>query len=117
MFTSRRGVTPQSRDRGAACASKQWRHDIQPLHAPRHREGRIVTFAQLAGRRERTRRAVEMWRNGEEISPEHLRRLQAELEAIELEIERRCIPLLTEVVGTVAVPALSARTGSETLRR
>ena len=84
-----------------------------------------MTFAQLAGRRQRTRRAVAMWRNGTELAPDHLQRLQAELEAIELEIGRRCIPLLTEVVvgcggtpGRGATPALlSAETGPETPRR
>jgi hypothetical protein len=71
-----------------------------------------VTFAQLAGRRERTRRAVAMWRDGEELAPDHLRRLQAELEVIELEIGRRCIPLLTEVVCLDAVPTPQRRNRS-----
>ncbi len=57
-----------------------------------------MTLSQLAGRRQRTRRAVELWRGGQDLSPEHLQRLQAELEEIEREIERRCIPLLTEVI-------------------
>ncbi len=59
-----------------------------------------MTFAQLAGRRERTRREVERWRRGEEFDAGHLNRLQQELAAIELEIASRCIPLLTEVVGS-----------------
>ena len=53
-----------------------------------------------------------MWRDGEELAPDHLRRLQAELEVIELEIGRRCIPLLTEVVCLEAVPTPQRRNRS-----
>ncbi len=76
-----------------------------------------MTFAQLAGRRQRTRRAVEMWRGGDEMSPEHVQRLQDELDEIEREIERRCIPLLTEVVGAAGAAVSSAGTGPGTPRR
>ena len=62
-----------------------------------------MTYAQLAGRRQRILREIEQAQREAANVGGRLRRLREEFELIEFQIAARCIPRLTEVVTTRAL--------------
>jgi hypothetical protein len=65
-----------------------------------------MTYAQLAGQRERILREIEQARRESAHALGRLRRLQDDLAAIDHQIAGRCIPRLTEVVNLRAAEFL-----------